>query len=402
MSDPQPDRRAYLDRVAAALRLHPASEADVLDELADHIAESVAGLRNEGLAPEPAEREALARLGDPAELAAGIRSARQTTRRLLLATGHGVWAAAGGAIWGYLFAFALVLLSSTLSMLVIGAVINQRQVSVSGWDMWSAVLSIPYALFASAYAGRVVPPAVARRSDRPMRSVARPVAIVGGVVLAVLCLLVVRIPLDAGMVIVLALVPVGFAVGAWTATEWDAAGRPRLRARWILGIVALSTLAMSVLGVATMRINSAQLDLGPDPALERIGPPASDVIGTAGVGTSRTWTRGGPMQLGLTADPPTALSGWGDLRLEAWPAADQERPRVDPSASGPTVTAPLVVDDGGWSGQMQIPATKERSWFVLVTTGVAPDGRRYVLSGPDSQMATEPWVGSVWEWFTTP
>ncbi len=38
----------------------------------------------------------------------------------------------------------------------------------------------------------------------------------------------------------------------------------------------------------------------------------------------------------------------------------------------------------------------------MLVTGVAPDGNRYVLSGPESQLVTAPWVGSVWEWLTTP
>jgi hypothetical protein len=51
---------------------------------------------------------------------------------------------------------------------------------------------------------------------------------------------------------------------------------------------------------------------------------------------------------------------------------------------------------------MSLPVTKEPAWFVLISTGVAPDGTRYVLSGPDGEMPSKRWVGSVWEWLTTP
>lgn len=403
MSDPRADRGAYLDQVAAGLRLPAASQADVLEELDDHIAESVAGLRVAGLSAELAEREALGRLGDPGELAEGIRSARQTRRRLLLATGYGVWAAVGGAFWGWLFAFGVVLLSVMISSLLVTTLISQLHISVSGWDTWSGALTIPYAIFASVYAGRSVPSAVAARADRRVRDVARPVAAVGGGILAILSVGMVRLPLDPATVVVLLIVPIGFAVGALTARDGEALGRRvRIRGRWIVGLVVLSTLAWTASGIATLRINTEANQTGSDADFAVIGPPASNVLGEAGVGGSSSWVDGQLYDRALTIKPADALSGWRELRLEAWPAADDHDLAVDPAASAPVVIAPLEVHDGSWSGRLQTPVAKIQDWFVVATTGVAPDGRRYVIGAPDGLIRTQPWVGTVWEWLTTP
>lgn len=401
MSDPRADRQAYLQRVGARLGLPPASQVDVLDELEGHIAESTATLRDEGLSAELAEREALARLGDPGQLADGLRQARQTRRRLLLATGHGVWAAIGGAFWGYLFAFGIVLLSANLSATVVSFLIQQLGVTTSGWDAPSGILTIPYAAFASAYAGRRVPPAVSRRSERPVRAVAFPIAFVGGLALTILAIFTIRVPLDETMVIVLLLLPIGFVVGAMTVPDRaDARGRVHIRGRGIVGLVLLSSLALTLFGAATMRTGPADAGTGIDPGIARVGPPASDLLGTTMLGWGGGWS-GGVAAMHLSADSPAALSGWRGVRLEAWPAADASG-RLQTSAVSPVVTAPMVAQDGSWSGKLELPVAKGRAWFAVFYTAVAPDGRRYVLAGPDGPMASRPWVGNVWEWFTTP
>ena len=86
------------------MRLSDALDREVVEELAGHIDDSVHALEAEGLDPSMARREALARLGDPDELASGLRRARQTRRRLLVAAGYGVVASLNGAFWAYLFA----------------------------------------------------------------------------------------------------------------------------------------------------------------------------------------------------------------------------------------------------------------------------------------------------------
>ena len=62
-------------RALGTLPLDPARAADIVDELAQHVAQHYADLIASGVAPEPAVREALAPLDDPARLAIEIARA---------------------------------------------------------------------------------------------------------------------------------------------------------------------------------------------------------------------------------------------------------------------------------------------------------------------------------------
>ena len=57
---------------------------------------------------------------------------------------------------------------------------------------------------------------------------------------------------------------------------------------------------------------------------------------------------------------------------------------------------------GSYAASWTSAASKDRRWYISATTGVGPDGTRYLLTGPDGPVGTRPWIGTVWEWFTTP
>ena len=154
MSDPRADRGAYLDRVAARLGLPDDRARDVLDELEGHLSESVDGFVDQGLTPEQAERQSIARLGDPVALADGLRHAQQTRRRLLAAAGAGVVAAVGSVVWGYLIALGVSIVAGVLSLAIISATVSWLQLSINGWGQWGDEVSIPFAAFVAGYAGR--------------------------------------------------------------------------------------------------------------------------------------------------------------------------------------------------------------------------------------------------------
>jgi hypothetical protein len=72
-------------------------------------------------------------------------------------------------------------------------------------------------------------------------------------------------------------------------------------------------------------------------------------------------------------------------------------------ADHPASIAPMIrADDGTYTGELDLGTSKEPRWFATVTTGVAPDGARYVLTGPDGPTASRRWNGTIWEFFTTP
>ncbi len=73
-----PDWHALVRTRLGTLPLDPVRAADIVDELAQHVAQHYADLIGSGLAPEPAVREALAPLDDPSRLAIEIARADRT------------------------------------------------------------------------------------------------------------------------------------------------------------------------------------------------------------------------------------------------------------------------------------------------------------------------------------
>jgi hypothetical protein len=98
----------YLRSVETELDLPAGDRDSVRAELADHLADSIAAITAEGLDADRATREALARLGNPGELARSINAAHRSTRRLLAGAAGGVFEAGFGAVYGYVVAFLIM------------------------------------------------------------------------------------------------------------------------------------------------------------------------------------------------------------------------------------------------------------------------------------------------------
>ncbi len=406
MADPRSNRHAYLERVAGTLQLPDPVAGDILDELGAHIADTTNGLIEEGLTPEQAEREALARLGDPIHLGDGIRRAKQTRRRLMVAAGFGVVAAVRGFFWGWLFAAAVAVLAGVLATLLISLVVQALGITSSGSSWDSSWLTAPYLLFALGYAGHQVPTAIAARSLRPVRVFRGPVAVVGGGLIGMIAIFGLRLPMDAGTVAILALAGPAFAIGsvAVTGAEDRWAGRIMLGVRSVTIAVLVLTAGYAAVGFATMQVNPGD-GLRYMDTTETIGPVAYDVLpeatGIMGGGTSS----GGVVSREFGFDPPVVPAGWTGFRMEAW----REGPWVNgsgpilPGETAPVATAPMsaATDPGSYSGELVLPVTKSRMSYTIAITGLGPDGRRYVLSGPDTGMPGPAWVGTAWGWLTT-
>lgn len=401
MSDPRADRDAYLGRVAARLRLPEDHARDIIEELQGHLAESIAGLLEEGLTPDQAERESIARLGDPGELADGIRHARQGRRRLLAAAGSGAVAAAGGVVWGYVFAVALATVAGVLATIVISIGLQWLNLGTPGWRPATDVLSVPFALFIPGYGAYRMVSAVSDRAARPVSAVRLPIALAGGGLLAFVALFLV--PTDEGRMgmVVLSAIPVGFATGALLARDGIAGRVRRLNARWVVALVALATVTLTVVSASTMRTYSGDgYFVESDSPLP---PPATDVLGEGWINAQGSDGPGSIRAVSLEPEPPTLLDGWRDLRLEAWPARDSFTLDIDQGANQPTAIAPMNRDEFGlYAAELDLGTPKMPRRYVMTATGVAPDGTRYLLAGPDGPLSTRPWVGTVWEWLTTP
>ncbi|MEA2577533.1 MAG: hypothetical protein QOD78_1121 [Chloroflexota bacterium] len=400
MSDPRADRDAYLDQVAGRLRLPDEEATDVLDELRSHLAESAAGLISEGLTPEQAQRESIARLGNPGDLADGIRTARQTRRRLLAAAGAGVIAATSGLFWGWLFAAALTTLAGVVATILISLGLQILQLSSPGWQPATDLLSIPFALFVPGYAAHRMVGAISARSGRPVTTIQRPLALVGAGVLAIAFVFLVRSDLNPVKVFTALLIPVGFAGGAMLARDGSSARLRRLPGRWVVAIFVIATLAITAFAAATLEINPTG-EYTVDDGVARIGAPALEVLGDGWLEQSSTGL-GFTSGVDLTPTPPNLLDGWRDLRLEAWPVVDRVGP-IDVLGDEPAVAAPMARDEfGSYAAELDVGTAKVQRWYVIATTGIAPNGSRYLLTGPDGPVPSRPWTGTVWEYLTTP
>jgi hypothetical protein len=401
MSDPRADRGAYLDRVAARLGLPDDRARDVLDELEGHLSESIEGFVDQGLTPDQAERQSIARLGDPVALADGLRRAQQTRRRLLAAAGAGVVAAVGSVVWGYLIALAVSIVAGVLSLAIISTTVSWLQLSINGWGQWGDEVSIPFAAFVAGYAGRRLVLTVAWKSARRVDTIRVPIALIGGVLLALLVVFGVRTEANPASFVLLLSMPVGFVVGVLLARDGAAERTRKLPARWLGIAMVVATVIGTVVGFATLRINP------PNPFTvendySTIGPPATDVLGVGWLDQQSSTGLGDIVGVTISPEPTDLLAGWRDVRLEAWPSTDG-RGVLQLLADHPASIAPMVrADDGTYTGELDLGTSKEPRWFATVTTGVAPDGARYVLTGPDGPTASRRWNGTIWEYFTTP
>jgi uncharacterized membrane protein len=407
MADLRPDRHWYLARVADHLALPGPVAADVIDEIEAHIADSTAGLIEEGLDPDRAEREALARLGDPGELGDGIRRAKQTRRRLLAAAGYGALAAVNGFIWGWILAAAITFLGLGIAALVVFVIVQALGITTSSPGFLSSGASFPYVAFAFGYAGQRVPTVMATRSLRRPEVFRRPVAIAGGVGIGIVAVFWFRTAIDAGTLVTLLLAPFAFAAGALLDLDAraEASGRIRISGRAVLVAVAVTALASSVIALATLQVNPGDGSHYMN-TTEPIGPTADGVLpegtGTMGGGASY----GSVVEREFGFDPPGIPAGWTGFRLEAWlegPWVEGAGP-ILPGETAPAASAPMLSNtDPQWlSGELALPPTKAHSTYSIAVTGLGPDGRRYVLSGPETGIPGSAWVGTAWEWLTTP
>ena len=242
--------------------------------------------------------------------------------------------------------------------------------------------------------------AISARSARPVRTIKRPIALPGGVLLTIVTVFLVRSELDPIKVVTLVAWPVGFAVGAMLTRDGSSARLRRLSGRWVVALLIVATLTVTAAAAATLEVHPTG-EYTIDDGVANIGAPATDVLGDGWLDQQSSMGLGYLSAVTLSPEPPNLLDGWRELRLEAWPVVD--RAVVISVGSRPFAIAPMTRDEfGTYSAQVDLDTSKERRWYAIATTGIAPDGNRYVLSGPDGPVAARPWTGTVWEWITTP
>ena len=428
-------RDAFLAQVAARLPFAEDERREIVAELADHLADATAALEADGLADYVAARAALDRLGSPEDLADALTRARRTPRRLLAAAGAGTWALATSGLYGLLVGLAVMAVAEIALLAAIGLGSTllghpEQLFTDLGWNSVLTLLGLGVAVYV---VGRRLTPVLARRAGYRVAVVRRVVALVGGLALGAYALVGWSGALNWPAVLVLLALPAWWMVGAWQGRDLEFRGRRRV----VLGLGGVLVVALSLLLVLAAPglgvVSSGGVStVAPDlTSYDRIAAPAPDAIttdsdasGSGGpvAGDPRTW-------VAVILRDPAALVGWHDLRIEAWRGVEAGHGGgpavVDPAARGPFALAavgvgpPPVSPDGGlrfpppdpgaptaqwWpadsvmvSGALRMDREPGVSWALVAITGIAPDGRRHFVTGPDTIQTV--FRGTAWDWF---
>ena len=309
-------------------------------------------------------------------------------------------AAVGGFFWGYILASALSSVAAVLAAVAVSTVLGWLGLTTSGWSNSAQSFAIPIALFVPGVVAYRMVTAIAGRSARRAETLRRPIALLGGGLLAIVSVVFIRAELDPVRVVSHAAIPIGFAIGALLAPERGTPSPIRWRWRGVAALILVATTIMIPASLAGTRTYPAGQTFG---AVMPMGEPMDgDQLGEGWLSQGSS-NQIGIVDITISAEPVDLLDGWRDLRLEIWPALDEHAFDIDPSAVGPAAVAPLRQDEfGSYTATLDLGLSKERRWFISATTGVGPDGTRYLLTGPDGPVGTRPWTGTVWEWFTTP
>jgi hypothetical protein len=424
----------YLRRLGAGLDLPAHVRAEIASEMAGHFRDSIAAIESEGLDPERAAREAIARLGSLTELAAELTSAHRTTRRLLAGAAGGVFHATLGAAGGWLLGIAIVAAALCESAVVTGTLLKPPtefvfaslpalRAALAGLPMVTALLAWAscVAAFVAARRGVAVSTRISRRAPAAVRRIW---AIGGFATLFVAVVFVVSGPQNLISVLSLLAVPFAFATAALTTTT------PRIslpRGKAVAAICVLAILSASFArnvpawsGPPPDVANTPQAHAAQLREFDRVAPSWTYIDGhpllaegggnwgsgvieqTVNVWDPEPWTPGPAAQ---------TLLQFNDVRFEAWRAVRLEASSdiaewiPDPAYSAPYSTAPADFSDG----QMYIRVVSRgggrptTEWMVFVT-GIGPDGRRYRLNEPEFNVGGGPlessFTGTIWQWLT--
>ena len=414
---------AYLDRMTVALELPAGDVAEVRAELADHLQDSIANLEAEGFEREAAIREALGRLGPPAELGRQLRVAHQSTRRLLAGVGGGVFAAGGGFVLGYLggaalaLVLALVLVAAAAVLTLVGAPLPDITTSGGGSAGNSLMLSVMLAV-AAAFATRYAVRTSAGLSRRAPRTVALFWTAAAVLIFGWLALFGIRGQQSWLGVAGELCIPLAAVAGALVRIE-----RPMPHVgRWAIICSAISV-GFLVLGLAAFSVSSAggtvlaheyqPADLHLDtvaPAAPSVWLPADDYVMMGGGGSQNSAADIDAQLISQASNASnplpfaSVLTNWKDLRFEAWHGQpmwqDSGAIGIDTRYTGAFAVQPAVLRGDSLQATFHFERMRDaRSWWVVLT-GVGPDGNRYRL-GDGTGRETD-FDGSVWDWLTAP
>ena len=322
-----------------------------------------------------------------------------------------------GWIWGYLLGFAAVTAAYFITILATRVV---KDVSGAGWIGVDTTLDSVFWIVdigvAALVGGLVVNGAVSSKTQIDARIIRRVTMPLGAVILLMCALFVWSGPLDWLGVVALLLLPAWWILGTWR-TEPFSLRFPR---RLVLGLAILiwaCVLSNFVIGPTSPTSPNAPIDMATwSTQFAKIGAPASPQfyeglsVGLSGGGQD--------MSVAVAMSDSSGIDGWHDFRVDAWTATSPEVGNgVDASETQPFLSAPVQRGVTGstpdnrytwdsvtpWpvggiilSGQIHLGRVLNVGWCWITLTGVAPDGVRYLISGPVEDNAH--FDGTAFDW----
>jgi hypothetical protein len=400
---------AYLDELARSLELPSAERAAVREEIESHLQEERSSLIAGGLDPDVAATEAVRRQGDAPALGYALTRARQTRRALLAAAGAGTVAAGGAAVRAWILGVATLV--AILLAIGLGAAILTRGGTIGTWLIedagWYTAVGATTFLVAAWAAGRMFVTVAARESHRPADRIRPWIALFGGIVIAWLALIWLRVPQNLPSVLVLASVPACFAVAALTGSDRLI---PRLRLARRAGLALFATMAfglpiLAFAGTTPVTTNVSAVGSGPYTSMQdMLHALGFDLAGRLPAQEpdfgDESWSASNGVATVSAGNAAVITAQWHDLRIEAWRAI-LATAGLDRSSPNPIATAPLAVSSGdSLVGSVRVDGTRGVSQFMIVLTGVAPDGQRELLTSLGGTNTS--FNGSVLDWLTAP
>jgi hypothetical protein len=407
---PEPlDRETFLAEVQTRLDLPDPMAAEAIEEVAAHIYDGAAELREQGDTPDDAERRAVRRLGDPHELGASLSRARRGRRRLLAAVGGGIRAVVveGGKVSLFLLAAeVLATLAIVVAVLALGSPGNlpggldstsMTYYYATRLTPWASVGPVALVITVSAYLGWVLPAQIARSTVRSVAAVRRPVAIVGMAVGSMLIWFVLPLSLDPVLAIGYPLAPLAFVVAALRALA-KPQFRPRVRGLLALAAVFIIVTAAELVVVITPGGHTLDTDfstIGERP--EAVGLVSGSVaVSTWPVDSGSKATSIRRLTIFDVSDQPDDVRAvLPNLQVEVWPVAMRDgvlRAGAAPLSVVPTRAEPNSHID--WS----IPHPRTSVIVATFVVGITTDGRRVVLPNELDELdigTTPPWRGTM-------
>jgi hypothetical protein len=394
-------RTTYLERLHDALTLSDRERDAAVEEIHAHVELAADEMVGRGIPREAAVRQVLERLGAPDRLARDITAAHRRPLDLATAAGVAIRVTAVTAFKAFVLAWTGVALLALVLGLAVAGIRRLAGAQFLQLD-WSPVLDgmIPAAVGALvAYGiGRALVMPIAVAAHRSAAEARVPVIAVGIAVATAVALVGVEAQWTIATALAMASLPAWYVLGVMRPglLPLHALRGPSFVLPMIIFLVGVPLLLVAVGGQATSMQSGEGEPYDPNVAYAAVGPfvdierPPLEMTG--GSESTGPWTGPGPIRIERSGRFVAGRAGsWTDIRLEVWqgPVDTLDGNALDPQASAPLITAPMVITGSRVQGWLELLPQPGPSSYYVAVTGVTADGERVQLAWPGVE---------IWQW----